>query len=66
MSGLIEVRDAIRNFLRKYDEVISPLFRFIAAWFMFWSINKLYGYSELFERGIVVFLLSVICALQRR
>ncbi len=63
MSGLIEVRDAIRNFLRKYDEVISPLFRFIAAWFMFWSINKLYGYSELFERGIVVFLLSVICAL---
>lgn len=63
MSGLIQVRDAIRNFLRRFDEVISPLFCFIAAWFMFWSINKLYGYSELFERGIVTFLLSVICAL---
>ncbi len=63
MSGLIQVRDSIRNFLRRFDEVISPLFYFIAAWFMFWSINKLYGYSELFERGIVTFLLSVICAL---
>lgn len=63
MSGLIQARDAIRNFLRKYDEIFTPLFRFIAAWFMFWSINKLYGYSDLFERGIVTFLLSVICAL---
>ncbi len=63
MSGLIQVRDAIRNFLRRFDEVISPLFYFIAAWFMFWSINHLYGYSELFERSIVTFLLSVICAL---
>ncbi|MBQ9232811.1 MAG: hypothetical protein IJ167_02080 [Lachnospiraceae bacterium] len=63
MSGLIQVRDAIRNFLRRFDEVISPIFYFIAAWFMFWSINNLYGYSELFERGIVTFLLSVICAL---
>lgn len=63
MAGLIQVRDAIRNFLRRFDEIITPIFCFIAAWFMFWSINKLYGYSELFERGIVVFLLSVICAL---
>ncbi len=63
MAGLIQIRDAIRNFLRRFDEIITPIFCFIAAWFMFWSINKLYGYSELFERGIVVFLLSVICAL---
>ncbi len=63
MSGFIQVRDAIRNFLRRFDEAITPFFCFIAAWFMFWSINNLYGYSELFERGIVVFLLSVICAL---
>lgn len=63
MSGFIQVRDAIRNFLRRFDEIISPIFYFIAAWFMFWSINNLYGYSELFERGIVTFLLSVICAL---
>ncbi|MBQ8924337.1 MAG: hypothetical protein IJ053_06030 [Lachnospiraceae bacterium] len=63
MSGILQVRDAIRDFLRRYDEVISPLFRFIAAWLMFWSINQLYGYSDLFERSIVIFLLSVICAL---
>ena len=63
MSGIIKARDAIRDFLRKYDEIISPLFRFVAAWLMFWSINKLYGYSDLFGRSIVTFLLSVICAL---
>ncbi|MBQ9610545.1 MAG: hypothetical protein IJV15_14025 [Lachnospiraceae bacterium] len=63
MSGILQVRDAIRDFLRRYDEIITPLFRFIAAWLMFWSINKLYGYSDLFDRSIVIFLLSVICAL---
>ena len=63
MSGILQVRDTIRDFLRKYDEVISPLFRFVAAWLMFWSINQLYGYSDLFARSIVTFLLSVICAL---
>lgn len=63
MSGMLTIRDAIRDFLRKYDEITTPIFRFIAALIMFWSINSMYGYSELFGRGIVVFLLSVICAL---
>lgn len=63
MSGMLTIRDAIRDFLRKYDEITTPIFRFVAALIMFWSINSLYGYSELFEKGIVVFLLSVICAL---
>ena len=63
MSGLLTVRDTIRDFLRKYDEIVAPVFRFIAALIMFVSINSLYGYSDLFGRGIVIFLLSVICAL---
>lgn len=63
MSGIITIRDAIRDFLRKYNELITPIFRFFAAYIMFWSINSMYGYHELFSRGIVTFLLSVIGSL---
>ena len=63
MSEVLAVRDKLRDFFRKYDEITTPIFRFIASYVMFMSINSLYGYSDLFEKGIVVFLLSVICAL---
>ena len=63
MSGALAIKDAIRDFLRKYDEVTTPLIRFVMSLILFWSINSMYGYSDLFERGMVVFLLSVICAL---
>lgn len=63
MTGLLTVRDAIRDFLRKYDEITTPLFRFVVALIMFNSINSMYGYASLFDKGIVVFLMSVICAL---
>ena len=63
MSSLLAIRDTIRDYLRKFDEITTPIFRFILAYIMFSSINSMYGYSDLFERGIVVFLLSVIAAL---
>ncbi len=63
MTGLLTVRDAIRDFLRKYDEITTPLFRFVVALIMFNSINSMYGYASLFDKGIVLFLMSVICAL---
>jgi len=63
MSSLLAIRDKVRDFLRKYDEITTPIFRFLLAYIMFSSINSVYGYSDLFERGIVVFLLSVISAL---
>ena len=63
MEGIMAVRDLIRDFLRKYDEIISPVFRFILYFITFMSIKGMYGYSELFGRFVVIFLLSVICAL---
>lgn len=63
MTGLLTVRDAIRDFLRKYDEITTPLLRFVAAYIVFRSINRMYGYSDLFDKSIVLFLMSVICAL---
>lgn len=63
MSGLLNVRDAVRDFLRKYDEIISPAFRFVVIYIMFSYINKLYGYDPLFDKSVMTVLLSVICAL---
>lgn len=63
MSGFITVRDAIRDFLRKYDEVITPIVKFVFAYIVFSCVNSLFGYSEFLSRGVIVFLLSVISAL---
>ncbi|MGN0435005.1 MAG: hypothetical protein ACI4D8_00070 [Wujia sp.] len=63
MSGLLSVRNYIRDFLRKYDEITTPIIHFIAAFIMFSKLNDLFGYSSLFDRGMVTFWLALICAL---
>ena len=63
MTGMIAVRNSIRDFLRKYDEVVTPIIRFIFSFIMFSCINSLFGYSEFLHRGVITFLLSVISAL---
>jgi tetrahydromethanopterin S-methyltransferase subunit B len=63
MSALLNVRDAIRDFLRKYDELITPIFRFVVAYVMLLFVNSMYGYEPLFDKGIVTLLLSIIFAL---
>lgn len=63
MSEMLAIRDKVRDFLRKYDEITSPIIRFVGALIMYISINSLFGYSGLFGKGIVIFLLAVISAL---
>ena len=63
MEGLISLRNTMRDFLRKYDEIAVPVFRFVVSLIMFLSIKSMFGYSDLFNKGIVIFLLAVICAL---
>lgn len=63
MSGFIAVRDGIRDFLRKYDEVITPIIKFIFAYIVFSCVNSLFGYSDFLCKGVIVFLLAVISAL---
>ena len=63
MTGIITIKNAIRDFLRKYDEVTTPIVRFIFSFIMFSCINSLFGYSEFLHRGVITFLLSVISAL---
>lgn len=63
MTGLISVKNKIRDFIRQFDEILEPVFCFILAYIMFSSLQSMYGYSDLFDRKIVIFLLSVISAL---
>lgn len=63
MAALLSIKDSIRDFLRKYDEIATPVFRFIGALAVFISINAMFGYSDLFNKPLVVILISVLCAL---
>lgn len=63
MSTVLTIRDYIRDFIRKYEEIITPVFRFFLSFIVFTYINKMFGYNELFTREIVVILLSIISAL---
>ena len=63
MTGILTIKNAIRDFLRKYDEVTTPIVRFIFSFIMFSCINSLFGYSEFLHRTVVTVLLSVISAL---
>lgn len=62
MTTLLSVKDNIRNFLAKYDSITTPIFKFLVALCLFWSLNVNFGYSSIFNKGVVVFLLSLLCA----
>lgn len=62
MATLLTIREEIKNFCSKYDRFITPLVKFILALAMFWSIVHLTGYNDTFGSGMVIFLLSLVCA----
>ncbi len=63
MSELLTIRNNIRNFFRKFDEITIPLIRFVGSLIMFNTIKNLFGYSDLFDQGGIIFLLALICSL---
>ena len=63
MSAIFKVKNTIRDFCRKEDELISPLLRFAFSYLLFFSIQKLFGYNELAGKKEVTFLLSILTAL---
>ncbi|MCR5215289.1 MAG: hypothetical protein K6E10_12820 [Eubacterium sp.] len=63
MSEIVKIKNTIRGFFRKEDELISPILRFIFSYILFISIQKLFGYNELASKKEVTFLLAVLTAL---
>ena len=62
MTTLLNIRDNIRNFLVKYDNITTPIFKFIMAFALFYSLSTSFGYSSIFNKAIVIFVLSILCA----
>jgi len=63
MKELIKVKNTIRDFLRKYEEIIYPILRFIWCYLVFHSVHTMFNYMELFDRKLVILLLAVMCAM---
>ena len=63
MSGILKLKNNIRGFCRKQDEIVSPLLRFVGALMLFMSIQKLFNYSSLGSKKEITFLLAVLSAL---
>ena len=63
MTGILKLKNTIRGFCRKQDEIVSPLLRFVGSLALFMSIQKLFHYSDLGSKKEITFLLAVLSAL---
>ena len=63
MSGLLELKNTIRGFCRKQDEIVTPALRFVWSLIIFMSLQKLFNYSSLGAKSEVTILLAVLSAL---
>ena len=63
MTGLLEVKERLKNIYVKFDIYLNPLFKFILAICVFSIINGNIGYMERLKTLPVTLVLSLICAL---
>lgn len=63
MEAILKVKNNIRNFLRRFDEVFRPIFKFVWCFVSIYSLQKIYNYSDLGAKNEVTLLLAVLSAL---
>lgn len=62
MTTLLTFRDNVKAFMSRYDYILTPIFKFILALLLFWSLNSQMGYMSLLQNILLLVLLAVICA----
>ena len=62
MTTLFGIKNKIRDFIRKYEEIIFPILRLIWCFLVFTNVHTMFHYVDLFDRKLVIFLISVLCA----
>lgn len=62
MTTLLTFRDNIKAFFSRYDYILTPIFKFVLALLLFWSLNKQMGYMSLLQNILLLVLLATICA----
>lgn len=63
MTGLLEIKEKIKNIYGKYDIYLNPLFKFILALGVFSIINGNIGYMERLNSLPVILVLSLLCSI---
>ena len=63
MTQLVVYKNKIRDFCRKFDEITTPVIRFIFSLIAFFAIRSLFPYHELAARTDVCILLAIMCAI---
>ncbi len=62
MTTLLTFRDGIKEFYSRYDFILTPVFKFILSIIIFNSLNSRFGYWNILDNKMLIFLLSVVCA----
>lgn len=62
MTTLLTYRDNIKAFFSRYDYIMTPVLKFLLAMVLFFTLNGQFGYMPLLKNGMLLFLLSCICA----
>lgn len=62
MTGLLEIRERLRNFYGKYEIYITAGMKFLLGLLTFFLINGQLGYREQLNHPAVALLLALVCA----
>lgn len=62
MTGLLEIRERLRNFYGKYEIYVTAGVKFLLGVLTFFLINSRLGYREQLNHPAVVLLLALVCA----
>lgn len=63
MTTLLTFRDTIKTFCSRYDYIVTPVLKGILAVVIFFSLNnQQFEYMPLLSKGILLFLISFMCA----
>lgn len=62
MTGLLEIRERLRNFYGKYEIYVTAGVKFLLGFLTFFLINGQLGYREQLNQPAVALLLALVCA----
>lgn len=62
MSGLLEIREKLKEFYIKNEMYIMPVLKFVLAFVLLFLIDMEMGYMEVLGNPILIFALAVTCA----
>ena len=62
MSGLLELREKLKEFYGKNEMYITPVLKFVLAVLLLFSIDTKMGYMSALGNPIVILVLALVCA----